>query len=54
MNDIYIHLTNNAIQKNNKNYGNFESENQIDFSAFHVIITIFHYLYNLKGLLKEF
>ena len=36
-NDIdnkFIHLTNNAIQQNSKNYGEFEEGNQISFSDF--------------------
>ena len=30
----YVHLTNNAIQKNSKNYGQFEDGNQMSFKAF--------------------
>ena len=40
-NDIenkYIHLTNNAVQKYNKNYGAFENGNQLSFSDFDVIL----------------
>ena len=36
--DNFIHLTNNAIQKNAQNYGQFEEANQLSFSYFH------HYL----------
>ena len=28
-NDMFVHLTNNAVQKNSKNYGRFEDGNQI-------------------------
>ena len=30
----YVHLTNNAIQKNNPNYGQFEDGNQLSFADF--------------------
>lgn len=36
INNHYIHLTNNAIQKNGKNYGNFEAGNQLSFKTFEV------------------
>ena len=32
--DGYIHLTNNAVQKNAPNYGNFEDGNQLSFAYF--------------------
>ena len=32
----YVHLTNNAVQKYNKNYGTFENGNQLSFSEFEV------------------
>lgn len=32
----FIHLTNNAIQKNNKNYGKFENGNQLSFEDLEV------------------
>lgn len=32
--DQYVHLTNNAVQKNAKNYGEFEEGNQLSFSQF--------------------
>lgn len=32
----YIHLTNNAIQKNCETYGAFESGNQLSFKHFEV------------------
>jgi hypothetical protein len=31
LNNDYIHLTNNAVQKNAPNYGNFEDGNQLSF-----------------------
>lgn len=31
----FIHLTNNAVQKYSDNYGQFESGNQLSFNAFH-------------------
>jgi hypothetical protein len=31
LNNEYIHLTNNAVQKNAPNYGNFEDGNQLSF-----------------------
>lgn len=36
----YIHLTNNAIQKNCESYGTFESGNQLSFKHFEVNFTI--------------
>jgi hypothetical protein len=30
----YVHLTNNAIQKNNPNYGLLEDGNQLSFADF--------------------
>lgn len=30
-NNQYIHLTNNAVQKNNSNYGLYEDGNQLSF-----------------------
>lgn len=32
--DIYMHLTNNAIQKNSTNYGEYEDGNQLSFTDF--------------------
>ena len=32
--DKFVHLTNNAVQKFSKNYGNFEDGNQMSFKAF--------------------
>ena len=32
--DQMVHLTNNAVQKNNKDYGRFEDGNQLDFDQF--------------------
>jgi len=29
--NFYIHLTNNAVQKNGENYGKFEDGNQLSF-----------------------
>lgn len=34
LNIDYIHLTNNAVQKNAPNYGNFEDGNQLSFGYF--------------------
>jgi len=34
LNNDYIHLTNNAVQKNSPNYGTFEDGNQLSFSYF--------------------
>jgi hypothetical protein len=34
LNNDYIHLTNNAVQKNCPNYGTFEDGNQLSFSFF--------------------
>jgi len=34
LNNDYIHLTNNAVQKNAPNYGNFEDGNQLSFQYF--------------------
>lgn len=31
INNYYIHLTNNAIQKNSSNYGTFENGNQLSY-----------------------
>lgn len=36
MDNFYIHLTNNAVQKNNENYGKFENGNQISFEDLEV------------------
>ena len=35
--NYFIHLTNNAIQKNNENYGKFENGNQLSFEDLEVI-----------------
>jgi len=32
--DAFVHLTNNAIQINAKNYGEFEDGNQLNFDQF--------------------
>jgi hypothetical protein len=32
--DNMIHLTNNAVQKTSKNYGQYEDGNQLDFMQF--------------------
>ena len=32
--DKSVHLTNNAVQKHEKNYGKYEEGNQLDFEAF--------------------
>lgn len=32
--DAYVHLTNNAVQKNSAKYGQFEDGNQLSFNAF--------------------
>lgn len=37
---IYVHLTNNAIQKNSDNYGKFEDGNQISLQELSVFIII--------------
>jgi hypothetical protein len=29
--DLYVHLTNNAVQKYSNNYGNYEQGNQLSF-----------------------
>ena len=34
LNNDYIHLTNNAVQKNAPDYGNFEDGNQLSFQYF--------------------
>ena len=31
--NYFIHLTNNAVQKNSNNYGQFEDGNQLPFTA---------------------
>ena len=38
--DYYMHLTNNAVQKNSENYGKFESGNQLSFSQLEVTIQL--------------
>lgn len=35
--NYYVHLTNNAVQKNSKNYQKFELGNQLSYSNFQVI-----------------
>jgi hypothetical protein len=35
----FVHLTNNAIQKNNPTYGQFESGNILSFSEFNKYLT---------------
>lgn len=32
--DAFVHLTNNAVQKNSTSYGQFEDGNQLSFSQF--------------------
>jgi hypothetical protein len=32
--DLFTHLTNNAVQKNSKDYGKYEDGNQLDFNKF--------------------
>ena len=32
--DAFVHLTNNAVQKNSANYGQFEDGNQLSFKRF--------------------
>ena len=34
----YVHLTNNAVQKNSENYGKFEDGNQLSFTQLQEII----------------
>ena len=34
LNDTYVHLTNNAVQKYSKTYGEFEDGNQLSFEQF--------------------
>ncbi len=34
--DYYMHLTNNAVQKNSENYGKFELGNQLSFHQLEV------------------
>ena len=36
---IYVHLTNNAVQKFSENYGKFEDGNQISLQELSVYIT---------------
>lgn len=36
LNNQFIHLTNNAIQRNGNSYGQFEKGNQLSFSQFAV------------------
>ncbi len=31
---MYVHLTNDAVQKNHENYGKYEDGNKIDYSTF--------------------
>ena len=40
--NIFIHLTNNAVQQFNKNYGQFENGNQLSFPQFEVTINFFY------------
>lgn len=35
--NYYVHLTNNAVQKNSKNYQKFEAGNQLSYSSFQVV-----------------
>ena len=35
-NDLFVHLTNNAVQKTSAKYGQYESGNQLSFSDFEV------------------
>lgn len=35
--DLYVHLTNNAVQKHSNNYGNFEKGNQLSFDDIEAI-----------------
>jgi len=32
--DLFVHLTNDAVQKHGNNYGKFENGNKISFSEF--------------------
>jgi hypothetical protein len=36
--NYFIHLTNNAVQKYSKEYGQFESGNQMSFASFRRIL----------------
>ncbi len=40
--DAFVHLTNNAVQKNASNYGRFEDGNQLSFGRFQEYIDEFH------------
>ena len=33
-NNFYVHLTNDAVQKNSQDYGKFEDGNKIDYNTF--------------------
>jgi len=40
--DVFVHLTNNAVQKNASNYGQFEDGNQLSFKRFQEYIDEFY------------
>jgi hypothetical protein len=44
---IYVHLTNNAIQKFSDNYGKFEDGNQISLQELSVITIFYVYSFTL-------
>lgn len=46
--DQYVHLTNNAIQKNSKKYGEFEDGNQMSFDKFQEYIDKHFYDKNIN------
>ena len=52
---IYVHLTNNAIQKFSDNYGKFEDGNQISLQELSVIsrLCIHHFVYRTILLPKK-
>lgn len=38
--NAYVHLTNNAVQKNSKSYGQYEDGNQLSFDSFQEYINV--------------
>jgi hypothetical protein len=50
--DQFVHLTNNAVQKNAKNYGSYEEGNQMSFSQFQEYIDT-HYAYKNKNFFRD-
>ena len=40
--NLFVHLTNDAVQKNHENYGKYEDGNKIDFSTFKKYIATKH------------